>query len=86
MTYKFADEARKTAVGMCALVLDGNEKAANELLRLYIKDAASNGFLVCDALACLMKSSVGVAVGLAQDTNTEAEWFHNVGLGLAAKS
>lgn len=86
MTYRITDASRRTGVGMCALVMDGDELAANQLLRMYVTEAVDNGNSINDALVVLTKSVLGIAVGLAADTNTGPEWFQRVGLGLAARS
>jgi len=86
VTYRIHEASRKAGVGMCALVMEGDEFSANQLLRMYVTEASDNGVGLQDALVMLAKSACGIAVGLAADTNTSTDWFHRVGLGLAARS
>lgn len=86
MTYKITVASRRAAIGMCALVSEGDETAANSLLRMYAAEAMEHGHTPCEAVTVLAKSAIGVAVGLATDANVDADWFQKVGLGLAAKS
>lgn len=75
--------AQQTSVGMAAAVADGREEDANLLLKAYLEDARIAEMTPMQALALLVKTSVGLAVGAKSDDH---DWFRRVAVGMAGKS
>jgi hypothetical protein len=75
-------KARAAAAGACALISDGDETAAQDLLRIYLTDTMHQvGPMV--SMQRLVSASLGVAVAAC---GGDAEKFRSIASNLALES
>ena len=65
MTWDLGASARRTAVGIAALVAAGQDDEANMLLHLYLRDARDAGAVPPVALVALVKTLTSMSVAVA---------------------
>jgi len=73
-------EARQVAAGACALVADGDEESAKQLLNMFLREQLDNEEAIITVMNALIGAFMGVAVTVA---GCDASRFHALGARLA---